>query len=130
MSSLQKKYNDFMDSGGHAVTFYAKNELLDDKHEKARQELKKNYQALEKKREKDPKERLKIIRKRLENYHEHTNDSYAYYQTEINEVRTLLQHASADIEFLLKEIEQLQKKRKNLWMELRAANNRLRKKRQ
>lgn len=129
MSSLQEKYNDFMDSGGHAVTFYAKNNLLDDKHEKTCQELKKNYRELEEKRQKDPKERLKIIHKRLENYQKHTNDPYAYHQTEINEVRTLLHNAPADIEFLLKEIERLQKKRKNLWIELRAANNQLRKRR-
>ncbi len=100
-NKLQEKFNDWCDAGGHAVEFYAKNQLLGDKHETMRQELEKNYQELEEKRQKDPSERIKIIRKRLDNYNKHQNDPYAYFPGEINEVRTLLHHAPEDIEFLL-----------------------------
>ena len=106
---LQEKYNDWRDKGKHSVNFFAINKLLDDKYKNLRENLEKNYLLLQEKRQTDPKERLKIIRKRLKNYHKHENSPYAYYQTEIDEVRTLLKHAPADIEFLLRELDKLQR---------------------
>ncbi len=129
MSSLQKKYNDWLDSGGDSIIFFAKNNLLGDKQEKLRQELEENYQALQEKRSKDPKERLKIISKRIKNYRQHENDAYVYGPGEIKEVRTLLNHAPEDIEFLLECNEQLCKRVKNLFYELRNVNSRRRKRR-
>jgi len=124
MGSLQKKYNDFMDAGGHAVSFYAKNQLLNDdtKSKKTRQKLEDNYQKLQEKRQKYPKERIKIIRKRLKNYLPATSYDYGI-------INTFQDNAPADIEFLLNENDWLHTRIKNLWFALRTANEQLRKNR-
>ena len=44
------------------------------------------------------------IQKRIQEYHEHKNDSYAYYVEEIDAVREIRIHAVEDIEFLLAQI--------------------------
>jgi len=59
------------------------------------------------KKEKKEKERLEVIRKRLEAYKEHCNDAYAYFEEEIEAVRELRYHAPEDIEFLLKKVDRL-----------------------
>lgn len=50
------------------------------------------------------KKRIEEIRKRLEEYHKHKNDPYAFYHEEIKAVRELKSHAPEDIEFLLNEL--------------------------
>jgi len=109
LGKLQEKYNDWCDSGGNPVDFYANNGFLGGERKITRQELEHDYRILKEKRQIDPNERIKIIRKRLENYQKHQNDPYAYFQGEIKEVRTLLHHAPEDIEFLLNELKRPKK---------------------
>lgn len=132
MNPVQKMYNDWCDAGKDEVEFVMKNKKQIFASGTTPRELQENYRELEKKRKTDPKERLKIVRKRAKNYRKkepfiNHNERYHYFQEEEKEVCTFIEHAPADIEFLLKEIKQLNKKRKNLWMELRAVNNQLRK---
>ena len=56
------------------------------------------------------KEKIKIekIRKRLEEYHKHKNDPYAYFEGEIEAVKELMHHAPEDIEFLLDIVKDLE----------------------
>lgn len=112
MSSLQKKYNDWRDRGKKFVDFLAKNNLLGPEHEQLQRQLEENYRKLEQKRKTNPKERLKIINKRIKNYNKHKNDPYVYFPEEISEVSVLLDNAPRDIQFLLEIIEQLQKTNK------------------
>lgn len=48
--------------------------------------------------------RIDAIRKRVDEYHKHKNDPYAYYLREIDAVRGLESHALEDIEFLLAQL--------------------------
>lgn len=50
--------------------------------------------------------RIVEIQKRVEEYHKHKNDPYAYYPEEIDAVRELKAHALEDIEFLLAQLNQ------------------------
>ena len=51
-------------------------------------------------------DRIAEIHKRVQEYHEHKNDPYAYYPEEIDAVRELKSHALKDIEFLLALLDQ------------------------
>jgi len=114
MSSLQEEYNDWRDRGKKFVNFLAKNNLLGPEHKQLQAQLEENYRKLEQEREADPRKRLKIIRKRLHNYHKHKNYPYAYFPEEISEVSTLMDNAPKDIQFLLKTIEGLEKRQNSL----------------
>jgi len=48
---------------------------------------------------------IEEIRRRLKAYKAHYNDPYSYDQREITEVREFHDSAPADIEFLLKQVE-------------------------
>ena len=50
--------------------------------------------------------KIDAICKRVEEYHKHKNDPYAYYPEEIYAVRELQSHAVEDIEFLLDQLNQ------------------------
>lgn len=52
---------------------------------------------------------LDKIRKRLNDYRKHRNDSFAYYPDEIKEVKELRTHADKDIAFLLDLIDELKR---------------------
>lgn len=50
------------------------------------------------------RQRVKEIRKRLEEYHAHKNDPYTYFTEEIEAVSNMKSHAVEDIEFLLEHL--------------------------
>ena len=53
----------------------------------------------------DVQVKVKEIRERLNEYHEHKNDPYAYDIEEIEAVRELKSHATEDIKFLLAQLD-------------------------
>lgn len=52
----------------------------------------------------DQESRINEIRKRVEEYHKHENDSYAYSPGEIKAVREFNAHALEDVEFFLAQV--------------------------